>query len=285
MITIYGSIGYTICFNSKLNRHIIIFSDMHDELNTCDNFINISSWIKSKFNSSCILLEEVNRNNIKLKELWQDATHTQQLKKLYLDNINNITPIDIRPFLIPFSWEILNEVDEYKKIILRDYLIKIENFFKMEDEYIKKHLQIYNVDKIINTMLDKHFINIKKKYNNFLYNNKIYLDSTMIFIYNNYKSLLDDINNILDNIMEWYICACIYECNKSIILHTGLAHSDKVIQWLIKFYNYKIIEEYGITKIDNHNNDYYDGCISLSNENNKQFGGLVGIASKYFKGN
>jgi hypothetical protein len=80
-ITLYGSIGYTILNNNQNDKKILIFADMHDKLKKCDNYTKMADWMKGKFNKSKILLEEVNRKNIYLKELWLKGEHTQELKK------------------------------------------------------------------------------------------------------------------------------------------------------------------------------------------------------------
>jgi hypothetical protein len=42
------------------------------------------------------------------------------LKKLYLNNPTIISGMDVRPFMIPFSWEVLEQIDVANK----DYDIK-----------------------------------------------------------------------------------------------------------------------------------------------------------------
>jgi hypothetical protein len=73
--------------------------------------------------------------------------------------------------------------------------------------------------------------------------------------------------------MEWYICACIENNkNKPIILHLGLAHSDKIIKWLQNLYNYIILSSQGINYMNEINNNI-QGCIQLPEYIDKQFGG------------
>ena len=84
------------------------------------------------------------------------------------------------------------------------------------------------------------------------------------------------INNLLDDIMEWYICAQIELYYKeSIIIHAGLAHTDKVINLLKNHYNFTIIQEYGINSLANARNGPRTGCIEIKPEINKQFGGCL----------
>lgn len=274
MKNIYGTIGFTTLKNTQNNNKIIIFSDMHDRLPSCDsNQTTISNWFKSKFNSSKILLEEVPRDGFNLEELWDQSPHTQDLKNLYLSKTEYIQAVDIRPYLIPFSWELFDKAD--KTMILRNYLREVDNFFCLKSEHFVKNLELYNKSNLKHTNLGKHFLQIKKNYGNFLLNNKDLIEQTIEQIHGNQIELLYQINNILDEIMEWYICANIMtNQHKSIILHTGLAHSEKVIRWLLINYNYIITKRNGInslmdTKIK------MTGCVQLPTDVDSQFGGFL----------
>lgn len=269
-INIYGSIGYTILENPINKVNILIFADMHDTLPKCDNMINMADWMKSKFNTSNILLEEVSRDNFELEELWKNAEHTQDLKKLYLNNTKIINPIDIRPFLIPFSWEVLNEIDD-KNITLKEYLKIIDNFFSLNCDYLKK-FSYYHYDVICNNESGNHFMKLKKKYKKFLIKAKPHIDKQMSDLVENFTFVnLNKINTILDDIMEWCICATIHIKTKNIIMHAGLAHTEKVIDWLINHYKYNKIKEFGINKMSH--SSQMKGCIILDNMDNKMFGG------------
>ena len=273
MINIYGTIGYTILQNNKYNKKIIIMADMHDTLPSCSKKeINISDWFKSKFNTSGILLEEVPRDNVVLEELWGQSKHTQQLKRLYLNNPKIIDPVDIRPLLIPFSWELINQVPE-NNMKFKRYLLYIDNFFSLKNSYLKKKLVNYNVDHLVNSNLGKHFLKIKKIYYKFLLSNYGYLKKDIKYIYQNKVHILNDFNDILNHIMEWFICAKInINKKKSIILHTGLAHSEKVIQLLIKYYNYNIIMKNGVNTLEESDSSQISGCIELSPQFDQLFG-------------
>jgi hypothetical protein len=63
---------------------------------------------------------------------------------------------------------------------------------------------------------------------------------------------------------------------KTIILHAGLAHTDKVNSWLLNHYKFNIIKDYGINEMNDimniYNNDT-NGCVLLSSDIEKQFGG------------
>lgn len=271
MKNIYGTIGYTILKNINNNNKIIIFADMHNSLHTCTNQINISEWFKSKFETSEILLEEVPRDNFVLEELWSNSLHTQQLKNLFLENPKKINAVDIRPYMIPFSWEV---VDDENNMNLKQYLENIDYFFSLKDLFLHKKLQNYNIKYLKNKNLGKHYLQIKTYYKSFLEENKHLLNITIKELYHTNINCLNNINNILDNIMEWYICAKINIYNKRpIILHTGLAHSEKVIDLLCEYYKYKIILKQGINKMDETVLNNISGCISLPENMDNLFGG------------
>ena len=270
-ITLYGAVGYSILFNNKNNKYIIIFSDNHSQLNKCNDYIDISIWLKKKFKSSHILLEEVNHDDFKFKELWETSDHTQKLKKLYLNNKNNIKPIDIRPNLIPFSLEIFDNYKDDNKITLFDFLNIIESFYKLNNTFFIKNSHIYNLIKNYifyykfsyyyitskNISFINHFSYIKKMYKLFLKKNNKILKLSLIDIYNNHQYILEEINSLLNDIMEWYICSCIIDCNTTHILHTGMYHSTNIIKLLKKYYNFKII-------IDKNYNTSNNGCITIN---------------------
>ena len=268
MKNIYGTIGYTLLKNPNSNNKIIILADMHDRLPECSNRTNISDWFTSKINSSKILLEEVPRDNVTLHELWTESPHTQNLKNLFLNNQQIIHAVDIRPYLIPFSWEILSDLktdDSFYDIKFKKYLMVINSFFILDFRYLIEKLPNYKIEKLVNTKLGKHFLIIKKNWKKFLENNQIYLNYLIKIVYQNNLNVLEKLSDILDQIMEWYICANIeLNLDKPIILHTGLAHSDKVIDWLINHYNYKLENSNGINKMDEIISKPMSGCVSLS---------------------
>jgi hypothetical protein len=262
MVKLYGSIGYVIL--KKNSKYVLIFTDMHDTLIKCDNYTLVDKWLKKKFNSSHILLEEVDRNNIKLEELWPGSEHTQLLKKLFIENQTKIKPIDIRPFLIPFSWETFNSNDD---MYLKQYLEDINSFFSFKNQYFLKKLKIYTGDNI-----NKHFYILKKKYLELLENYKNVLNNKMSYLLKHNQIIFMKINHLLNDIMEWYICININSCTHNYILHTGLYHADKIIYLLKKLYNYKIELEYGITKLTNIKySNINNGCVNLIDKYDKLF--------------
>jgi hypothetical protein len=265
---IYGSIGYTLLENSELfKQKIIVLADMHSKLSYCNNYITMGNWFKTKFNTSKILLEEVPRESgIKLEAIFDDSDHVKELKELYLTNPNIITGIDIRPLIIPYSLELNTD-----KIIMYEYLKEIDNFFRIKNKYLLNNLSIYNIEKLKKTKLGYHFLKIKINFYYLIKDIKHMLKKPI----NVDIHLIEKINNILHEIMEWYICANIqinYE--KSIIIHVGLAHSEKIVEWLTTYYNYQSIKKYGINNMTEIVDDK-DGCIILSDEEDVQFGGFA----------
>jgi hypothetical protein len=248
MIYLHGTIGYTIFINPNTKKKIVVFADMHDKLPPCTfpNSIKISKWFKKKFSVAKLLLEEVDRenNNMVLDGIWDKVKdHTYDLKMLFLENQNIIVPVDIRPFLILFSWEVINDVEdiELKNINLNQYINIIIPFFKLEIYFLK------NKKHYINTKLKIHLDGIIKKLYKFLLNNKNLLNKKVLYIFNNHNNILEDYNTILNDCMEWYMCLLIemYK-HKTIMIHAGLYHTEKVNKFLNKYYNYNEIYKNGI---------------------------------------
>ena len=251
---LYGLIGYTYLRNDNNNpKFILVLSDNHSKLSYCNNYKIISEWLKEKIDYNNILLEEIPRNNVILKELFTDAYHTQKLKELFLNNPKLIHGIDIRTLLINFSWELL-ELTNMPDITLKLYLEKIDNFFNFNyDQNSEYYIQF----KIIQNI----YLDYKNKY-------IIYYNEQLLDIFNNNKIILEELNIILDNIMEFYIIINIFKNksdNKNIIIHTGLLHADKIVFWLTSTYLYTIVEEKGITNIETvESMPIKNGCIELS---------------------
>jgi hypothetical protein len=252
MNTIYGTIGFTLLEHKENKNKIIVLADMHNTLSSCKDKINIAKWFESKFSSSEIFLEEVPRENVKLQELWEHSPHTQELKKLYLKNPKIINALDIRPFMIPFSWEVVNNMNKNEyNMKLKKYLLDINNFFKLTDKYLLVRLKNYSQIKLENTRLGSHFLEIKKRYYIYLASYYSLLDWNIYDIKQNHTNILDGINDILNDIMEWYICAKIeLKKHRSIIIHAGLFHTDSVIKWLTTHYNYYIIKHEGVNTME-----------------------------------
>lgn len=263
-LILYGSIGYTFLINTyDTTKSILIFSDNHAKLPYCKNYKLISEWLEEKTDSD-ILLEEVPRNNVMLKELFDNSDHTQQLKELFINNPKLISGVDIRPFLIKFSWELLEIVD-LPYITLNEYLEEIDKFFNFTNDNIKKLNKYYNKIYICNSRLYIQFKIIRNIYLNYRKRYENYLNDLIFIIYYENITILDEFNNILDNIMEFYVLLNVSICKKNnIIIHCGLLHSEKIIFWLSNLYYYNIIEKKGINNTEELDTiPIKDGCITL----------------------
>jgi hypothetical protein len=103
---------------------------------------------------------------------------------------------------------------------------------------------------MIGTPLGVHYIIIKEKYEKYLNSNNNIMNHSIRNIITNKTEVLEEISDIIDDIMEWTICCSIYE-NKdnNIILHAGLARTEKIINILTSIYNYKIEKQVGVNNI------------------------------------
>jgi len=270
MTTIYGTVGYTFLKSKEIKDppFILILADIHSKLDYCDNFIQVSEWLKKNMSNVNILLEEVSREDFKLGELWSSSDHTIKLKNLYLNNQNKIFDIDIRPYLIPFSWELLEENKNLKNITFKKYLEVLNEFLFVKLDKIKNKIyNVYNSKFLNNHKLKIHLMQIRNNFIFFLNTNKLLMDNYMYDIFKNYKSILIDLNLILDSCMEWYSIAKMYDLqldnNKNFIIHTGLFHSERIIQVLQKIYKYDILVKDGINDIDDAEKYNHNGCILL----------------------
>jgi len=276
---IFGLIGYTVLkCNDKL---VLVMADMHDKLPQCNvDYYKVSDWLKSKSIIADILLEEVPRvKGTLLEELWSTSEHTQDLKKLYLNNIDIIKPIDIRNNYVLYSWELFNKNEQSHNIFFYEYLIPINMFFSLNDKILKTNISVYDVNYLKNNLLGIYFLLIK-------YNYKEYLQKYTKYLYEKINNIIDnkqiflDFNEMLHTIIEWYAIANIINSNKNkAIIHTGLSHSHKIVYYLQKIFTYKIIDEQGITNIRNLNNPI-TSCFLLPNEIANQFGGFNRLYKK-----
>jgi hypothetical protein len=79
--------------------------------------------------------------------------------------------MDIRPFMIPFSWEVLdqiNNLDNNYDIDMIEYFKEIDRFYCLQNTFVISNLSNYNVNILKDTLLGKHFIILKNKYRDFL---------------------------------------------------------------------------------------------------------------------
>lgn len=274
-INISGSIGYTLLSKEKIK--VLVLSDIHSTLPYCDrNGIFISDWLKKKY-SSKILLEEVPRKGTTLKELWPSSLHTQKLKETYLNNSKVIQGIDIRPFLIPYSWE-LSFDKQSPNLTLKQYLTFLNLFCNLKLDYLRSDLkQIYTKEYLQGSSLGMHYLDIKNRIKLFVKINKPLLNKKIKEIVNDEKYILENLNDLTSSIMEWYIIAKIFqgltENKNTFIIHAGLSHTSNVIEVLKSKYGYIEIFNEGITdfnKIDENHN----GCLQLPMDVERQFGGF-----------
>ena len=272
-MNINGSIGYTYLI--KDNIKVLVLADMHSTLPYCKGeSIFVSDWMNKKKNSK-ILLEEVPRLGSKLKELWPGSPHTQKLKDLYLSS-KVIDGVDIRPFLIPFSWELIGEDKELGKITLYEYLMLIDIFFQLKHKFFITNLgNIYTKDYLKDSKLGVHFLNLKNKTQALMKKNKSIIKEKTETLIN--KDIMIDLNELISLIMEWYIIAKVYkgveERQTSFIIHAGLAHTSNIISVLKEIYGFQVLETVGSTDYDKDKDIVTDGCLKLPNKINDLFGG------------
>jgi len=271
MVLIYGSVGYSLLKGPK--NKILIYADKHDDNAGCNNDMDVAGWMQTKFTSSNIILEEVPRNDeTKLEELWPSSYHTQNLKNLYLTNPHIIKGSDIRTYLVPFSWELVN-YNDHRSVTLLDYLKNIDDFFSLKNEYCIRTIPIYR--KLYNTLQGKHFLMLKNNFRKFLkkYKSLLVYGGTVYDIKQNNSTVLEELNEILNGIMEWFTIANI-DSTRNNVIHVGLAHSEKIVEWLIKHYGYTLEMQQGINHMKYLNNNA-SGCVLLSQDIDKQFGGKL----------
>ena len=264
-IKVIGAVGYTILDNDKIK--IMIIADMHDVTEKCGD-IFISDWIKKQKNFK-LLLEEVPQTDIKLKELWGSSPHTTKLRQLYLDNYDKIIGLDIRGELLKFSWELLKEM-KFPEITLDEYLEYIRLFFQIKHPFFLKNIpEIYNESILLakeSRKIRKHFEHCKKKFETYIDENKTLLKEKVQDIYKTNKKVLEQINSLLNEIMEFYTCMELYkQCllnNNKFIIHKGLFHTSNLLVWFTNLYGFNIIDNSGLTEFDKID-EKHNGCSDL----------------------
>ena len=251
-----GATGYTIL--EKENKTVILLADIHDGVSYCQRDssknidksqnIDIDVFLKDKTSTHQVVLEESLNEMENLTDLWPNAEHTRKLKELKEKN-NEILPTDIRPYLIPFSWQLAESNDNYKKLQINKYLYYFKNFFnkkgKVYERYIfpyyeyidhKNRLKLINIFNIIEDL----FLKIYQKYDG--------LTIEQIFVKD--KEYMHSIDNINSLIMEYYILLLILSDKRDSVIHTGLAHSTRIKSILKEEFEYEIREDHGMTHID-----------------------------------
>lgn len=269
---ISGSVGYTLL--ERNNEYILVLADIHDGVKYCyiDSPIMIAKWLQQKSAKSSILLEELLRENYNVSDLWPNAQHTKELKQLnQIDN--RIIPVDIRPSLLPFSWEIVDMNKELGKTTLFNYIKQLEDLFNVNSDFYNKYIkeQVHMMEINQSRYKDSkvtpqvHYNEIKHIFNQFKEDTFNLMDKSITYIIKTNVSILERINNIISMLMEWYVILLIFNDVKNIIIHVGLAHSSRLILFLTKVYRYKIIEQSGINTIDDVNTSVPSACIKTSN--------------------
>jgi hypothetical protein len=264
-IKVIGAVGYTILDNNKIK--IMIIADMHDVTEKCGD-IFISEWIKKQKNFK-LLLEEVPQTDIKLKELWGSSPHTTKLRQLYLDNYDKIVGLDIRGELLKFSWELLKEM-KFPEITLDEYLEYLKLFFDIKHSFFLKNIpEIYNSSILLadeSTKIRKHFEYCKNKFKKYMDDNKILLKEKVQDLYKTNQTVLEQINLLLNEIMEFYTCMQLYKQsllnNNKFIIHKGLFHTSNLLVWFTNLYGFKILDNSGLTEFDKID-EKHNGCLHL----------------------
>jgi hypothetical protein len=275
-----GSVGYTLLKHKSFNKYIFLLADIHDGVSYCSNdSVMIDRWLSLKDNND-ILLEEAVRESFELTDLWPGAEHTQRLKKLNKNN-KKIKPVDIRPLLIPFSWELLGDKEsdnkEQSNMTLEDYILFINNIFNYKKSKLMmvyfvpslKKLKTEGDDKMKQLLL-QHFQEMKEYYMEFINDNKSKLIKPMKELFNSNPDLLEEINNITSMIMEWYILVLILNSKENCIIHLGLAHSNRILDFLVEVYSFEVIKKSGINIMEDINDDP-KACLLVPDEINRTF--------------
>lgn len=274
-----GATGYTIL--SKNNKDVLLLADIHDGVNYCSKnqpHIKIHDFLKNKNNFIILLEESINDPDLNLTDLWPNAEHTRQLKILK-ENDKNIIPTDIRPYLIPFSWQLAESSkisesasanNKYQELIINKYLFYFSEFFKQRGKTYNRFILPYyefieNDDKkilfnIFETIKNL-FIKISKKYENLTLNEILKRDK-------NYMHSIDNINSL---IMEYYILLLIFSDKRDSIIHTGLAHSTRIKSILVEEFKFQIVEDVSMTQIETYTGSANTTACILNPSNSEFF--------------
>lgn len=285
-----GATGYTIL--SRGTKDILLLADIHDGVNYCERGtgIFIDDYLKKHSKNSQILLEEsINDPELNLTDLWPDAEHTRKLK-LLKEKDDSIIPTDIRPYLIPFSWQLAESNKTYQDIQIKKYMSLFDLFFKKKDVVYERFIFPYigcNSRYIAN---DGDRVKLRQMFDDF--NNKIFKElyelagnktmQEMLKIQNEkgkFYEYLHKIENLNSLIMEYYILLLTLSDERNSIIHTGLAHSTRLID-MFKDFGFKIIEDVSMTDISSYTgNDDTPACI-LNPHNSKFMDNLDRVNKK-----
>lgn len=283
-MNISGAVGYTL-LKSPNNNYILVFSDIHDGVKYCNdsNENKISTFLKNRKDNFNILLEESTQIEVDLKGLWPNSKHTQELKKLAYES-NDINSFDIRPLLLPFSWELIDVDINLGNTILNNYLTLINTFFDKSSLLYTKYIQKELVKiKYLKKKNNLHLLEIFDQYSLFLKQNKNILEKKLLEIKKNNIEILIKINEIISHIMEWYIILLVLNNNKNSIIHAGLSHTENVVKLLKEFYKFEVIENEGLNKLEEVINlNKPTACILLPEHIKNKFNKKFNFFSNYF---
>jgi hypothetical protein len=265
---ISGSIGITVLKKDK--KIITIFADDHSKNIYCNEIktnkkIKVVDLLKILMHKNQVLLEEVDNNDFNLEELWGNVEHTKELKKLYLDNNEKITPIDIRPFLIPFTISLSDLNEKSLNKTLTEYLEMLDEFFNLKGNFFNNKFlpMTYKIEsKYRNCNIAKHIKQLYNRYKEFIIKYKSKLNQK-IRIVNKDKELVNDLEELYDATMEFYTILLIFTKSQNSFIHSGLFHTDRIIDILINLYGFKIIYQNGINEMFEKNLDY-KSCIFVN---------------------
>ena len=271
--TVIGALGYTILKKSQIK--IMLISDMHNVNEKCGDTY-ISDWLKKQQNIK-LLLEEIPISkdfDSKFKQLFPSAPHTKKLRDLYENNFDKIVGIDIRGELIPFSWELLDTIDDtihITPISLEDYLYDLNRFFELSHPFfIDKLGKIYkqSIIKDPRSNIRVHFNTCKRKFEKFKKDNKEYLKVNIQDLFNKNLEIFEEINNILCDCMELYTIMELYtqglKGTRRFIIHAGLVHTSNLKKLFTDIYKFKIINNSGLTNFDEVDSISHNGCNNIS---------------------
>lgn len=249
---ISGSIGITIL--KKNDKVIIVLADDHSNSSYCDNneqnHKNIKQYLEQKLKAGDqVLLEEVPRDGFELEELWPESPHTQELKNYFLSE-SKITGIDIRPYIVPFSHDIIETNKKLESFPMKKYIKPIDNFLNLKGKFYKKVI-LKNIEnlKIKNSGLGKNlkiiierFQQIKDKVNK--------EDKNIGYYFKNEYKFLENFGKLADEIMEFNTLLSAFTSLKKSVIHAGLFHSHNIIKMLINHYDFKIIYKNGVNEFE-----------------------------------
>ena len=263
-MNISGSVGYTLLKLKSQNKYVLLFADIHDDVNYCkQDSVMIDTWLDNKDNND-ILLEEAVREKLSLTELWPGSLHTKKLQELNRNN-HKIKPIDVRPLLIPFSWELSEINKELSKMSLKEYISKLEDLFNLKKtkfmlNYIYPEVKKLG-DSIFKVSLLTHFNELKELFEEFKEEYKKYMEKTILYLFRNNPVVLERINNLTSLIMEWYILVLIHNSDINTIIHVGLAHSNRLLDLLSQVYRFEVLKESGINRMSERHS--HNACVKM----------------------